>query len=116
MPWIHGVMGLLTFVLGAAVGSFLNVCIYRIPWQKSLVWPGSRCPKCLEALSARDNVPVFGWIALGGNRRFCALPISVRSPLVEMLVGFLFVAVYTVDIAMAPRNPFVWGNIATVAG
>ena len=90
------------FALGSVVGSFLNVCIYRIPWQKSVVWPDSRCPRCLNAIAARDNVPILGWIALRGECRRCKLPISARYPLVEALVGVLFLAVYYVDVWIAP--------------
>src|SRR5438445_548260 len=73
-------MGTWLFALGAVVGSFLNVCIYRIPWQKSVIWPASHCPKCWSAIAARDNVPIFGWLALGGRCRSCRSPISIRYP------------------------------------
>ena len=76
-------------MIGTVVGSFLNVCIYRIPWQKSVIWPGSQCPRCLAAIAARDNIPIVSWIALAGRVPQCGAPISVRYPLVEALVGLL---------------------------
>jgi len=94
---IHLIYGVGLFVIGTVVGSFLNVCIYRIPWEKSVIWPGSHCPNCLEAIEARDNVPIVGWILLGGACRHCGVRISPRYPLVELLVGLLFLAVYLVD-------------------
>jgi len=94
---IHLIYGVGLFVIGTVVGSFLNVCIYRIPWEKSVIWPDSRCPDCLSAIEHRDNVPVLGWISLRGACRNCGLAISARYPLVELLVGLLFLAVYLVD-------------------
>ena len=101
---LHLDLGACTFVLGTVVGSFLNVCIYRIPWQKSVIWPGSRCPKCLGAIAARDNVPILGWIALRGRCRACGAAISVRYPLIELLVGLLFLAAYLADSEGAPAD------------
>jgi leader peptidase (prepilin peptidase)/N-methyltransferase len=98
MWWAEGVVMLWLFCIGAVVGSFLNVCIYRIPWQKSVIWPGSHCPKCLSAIPARDNIPVLGWILLRGRCRFCGTLISPRYPFIEALTGLLFVAVYLVDV------------------
>ena len=106
---IYLTLGLGFFSIGAIVGSFLNVCIYRMPWQKSVIWPGSRCPCCLEAIAARDNIPILSWIALRGECRGCGAPISVRYPLVEGLVGLLFLGAYFVDVIAAPRGP--WGQI-----
>jgi leader peptidase (prepilin peptidase)/N-methyltransferase len=97
------------FAIGAVVGSFLNVCIYRIPWQKSVVWPGSRCPHCYASIAARDNVPIASWFALRGECRSCGAPISLRYPLVEALVGFLFLGAYLIDVFAAPRGP--WGEV-----
>jgi len=101
---VHAILGLLVFATGTVVGSFLNVCIYRIPWQKSVIWPDSRCPRCLSAIAARHNVPILGWLSLGGKCRSCRLPISARYPLVEALVGVLFVAIYLADVAAVPRG------------
>jgi len=100
---IHLIYGVGLFVVGTVVGSFLNVCIYRIPWEKSVIWPGSHCPNCLAEIEARDNVPIVGWALLRGGCRSCGSPISARYPLVELLVGLLFLAVYLVDAVLPPE-------------
>lgn len=82
------------FIFGAAVGSFLNVVIYRVPEQLSLLHPPSRCPVCHHQLRPYDNVPVFGWLWLKGKCRYCRTPISPRYPLVEALTGLLFLAAF----------------------
>lgn len=82
------------FVLGLAIGSFLNVCIYRIPAGTSIVKPPSRCPKCETRLKPLDLFPVFSWIFLNGKCRYCGQKISPRYMLVELLTGILFVLVY----------------------
>jgi len=104
------VLGLGFFAIGTVVGSFLNVCIYRIPWQKSVIWPGSRCPHCYSAIAPRDNIPIVSWFALRGECRSCGALISVRYPLVEALVGFLFLGAYLIDVIAAPRG--LWGEIS----
>lgn len=76
------------------IGSFLNVCITRIPEDISIVTPGSRCPKCGTAIKFYDNVPVFAWLWLRGKCRACGAPISVMYPLVELATGLLFVAAF----------------------
>jgi leader peptidase (prepilin peptidase)/N-methyltransferase len=88
------------FIVGAAVGSFLNVVIYRLPAGLSLVYPPSRCPHCHHRLKSYDNVPVLGWLWLRGRCRYCRHPISIRYPLVEAASGLLFVA-----IALISPNP-----------
>ena len=80
--------------MGLAFGSFLNVCICRIPHDLSIVSPPSFCPHCQESIRWRDNVPVLSWIVLRGRCRKCGLPISIRYPAVELLTAFLFVACY----------------------
>ena len=78
-------------VLGLLVGSFLNVCIFRLPRNcMSVVRPRSRCPKCRRLIAWYDNLPVLSWIALGGKCRSCKLPISPRYAAVELLTGLLF--------------------------
>src|SRR5437879_5667724 len=79
-------------VLGLAVGSFLNVVVYRVPRKESVVRPRSHCPKCGTQLADKDNVPVVSWLALRGRCRTCGEPSSVRYPLVELATGGLFVA------------------------
>jgi leader peptidase (prepilin peptidase)/N-methyltransferase len=82
-----------TGLLGLAVGSFLNVVIYRVPRDESLVRPGSHCPHCGRPVRDRHNVPVLGWLMLRGRCADCAAPISIRYPLVEAGTAVLFVAV-----------------------
>jgi leader peptidase (prepilin peptidase)/N-methyltransferase len=82
------------FVLGACVGSFLNVVVWRLPRGESLITPPSHCPKCNTALAWYDNVPVFGWIFLKGRCRYCREPISARYPIIEAITGGLFVLYY----------------------
>ena len=77
-------------LFGAVIGSFLNVVVYRLPLGKSLVSPPSQCPKCSHRIRWFDNVPVFGWLMLGGKCRDCKEPISVRYPLVEFFCGLVF--------------------------
>ncbi len=110
LTWpILAALGFGFFLIGSVVGSFLNVCIYRIPWQKSVVWPSSRCPQCYAAIAARDNIPVVSWLILRGECRQCGAPISIRYPLIEGLVGLLFLGAYLVDVIAGPRG--FWGEI-----
>jgi leader peptidase (prepilin peptidase)/N-methyltransferase len=88
------VTSVLVFVFGSAVGSFLNVVIYRIPAGLSLLNPPSRCPKCKTRLKPYDNVPVLGWLWLKGRCRYCRAPISPRYPLIEAFTGALFLATF----------------------
>jgi leader peptidase (prepilin peptidase)/N-methyltransferase len=82
------------FLFGIVIGSFLNVCISRIPEELSIVSPGSRCPRCLKPIKPYDNVPVFAWFWLRGKCRNCGLPISPMYPLVEFTTGLLFVGCF----------------------
>jgi leader peptidase (prepilin peptidase) / N-methyltransferase len=82
------------FWLGAAIGSFLNVVVYRIPAGLSILWPPSRCPKCLHGLGAGENIPILGWLLLRGKCRHCQTPISSRYPIVEAATAIIFVIVY----------------------
>lgn len=91
---IQSVIPLGIFLLGLAIGSFLNVCILRIPADKSIVLPASSCPKCGKGIAAYDNIPVLSWLLLGGKCRNCKTKISVMYPAVELLTGLLFLACY----------------------
>jgi leader peptidase (prepilin peptidase)/N-methyltransferase len=82
------------FILGSVIGSFLNVCISRIPEGLSIVKPGSRCPRCETPIKPYDNVPILAWMWLRGKCRSCGLPISPMYPLIELTTGLLFVATY----------------------
>lgn len=78
------------FLLGAIIGSFLNVVIYRIPNEQSIVFPNSACPKCGNNIKFYDNIPVLSWLILGGKCRNCKNPISFRYPAVELLTAVIF--------------------------
>ncbi len=82
------------FILGSCIGSFLNVVVYRLPLGLSIVSPPSRCPQCETLLAWCDNIPVLGWIMLGGKCRYCKKPISSRYPIVEAFTGLLFAFYY----------------------
>ncbi len=102
---------LFVFVLGASVGSFLNVVIYRLPAGLSLLSPPSHCPQCSTQLKPYDNVPIFGWLWLRGRCRYCRTTISPRYPLVEFLSGLLYVAVF-LRFGWQLETPFYWGLIS----
>ncbi|MDR2761716.1 MAG: prepilin peptidase [Planctomycetaceae bacterium] len=80
---------ILAILIGSCVGSFLNVVIYRLPFGLSLSYPSSHCPKCKRLIRPYDNVPVFGWIMLGGRCRDCRELISLRYPVVEAISGLI---------------------------
>src|SRR5215469_11807777 len=82
------------FLFGIVIGSFLNVCISRIPEGLSVVSPGSRCPRCLAPIKPYDNIPVLGWLLLRGKCRNCGLPISPMYPIVESLTGLIFLLAF----------------------
>jgi leader peptidase (prepilin peptidase) / N-methyltransferase len=86
----------LIFCLGAAIGSFLNVVVYRLPAGLSLIHPPSRCPHCGHRLGPTENVPIVGWIRLKGRCKSCRSPISMRYPMVETIGGLMFVLVFVV--------------------
>lgn len=85
---------LIAFVYGTVVGSFLNVCIYRLPNEQSIVNPPSHCPKCDTKLRGLDLIPLFSFLLLGRKCRYCKAPISWRYFSIELLTGLLFVATY----------------------
>ena len=76
--------------LGLTIGSFLNVCIYRLPRGESVVTPPSRCPGCGQGLRWFDNVPVLGWLLIGGRCRHCRTAVSPMYPIVESVTTLLF--------------------------
>ncbi len=77
-------------LIGLAIGSFLNVLIYRLPRAESIAFPASHCTACGHPLSALDNIPVFSWLVVRGRCRYCKSPISARYPLVELMTAALF--------------------------
>lgn len=105
-------------LLGLCVGSFLNVCIHRLPQGQSVVSPGSRCPHCGYELRWFDNIPVVSYAMLRGRCRRCGAAISVRYPIVELITMAVFVAHYFVfgaDIVLVPRLLFASALIALFA-
>jgi leader peptidase (prepilin peptidase) / N-methyltransferase len=102
-------------IVGAVVGSFLNVVIHRLPRGESLVHPRSRCPSCGTQIAEYDNVPIVSWLVLRGRCRHCGAPISPRYPLVELLTALTFAAVVLVrgfDNDLILELPFVAALIA----
>lgn len=85
-------IAIIVFLFGLIIGSFLNVCILRIPGGKSIVLPASACPKCGAPIRPYDNIPVVSWLLLRGKCRACKTPISPMYPVVELLTGLLFLA------------------------
>ena len=85
---------IIVFIFGSIVGSFLNVCIHRMPKGESIVWPRSHCPKCQKRIPGYDNIPFISFLLLGGRCRFCKEKISLRYPLVELLTALLMVALF----------------------
>ncbi|MCO6456921.1 MAG: prepilin peptidase [Pirellulaceae bacterium] len=92
------------FSVGACVGSFLNVVVYRAPRGRSLVRRGSYCPYCTTPIQPRDNIPILGWLLLGGRCRTCRLPISPRYPLVEATTALLFLGLFLVELTSGGAN------------
>ena len=90
----HLVFLVFLFLIGACVGSFLNVVVWRLPRGESLSHPPSHCPKCNHRLAWKDNIPIFGWIFLRGKCRYCQNPISPRYPAVEFITALLLVVYY----------------------
>ena len=82
------------FVFGCCVGSFLNVVVYRLPLDKSLISPGSACAKCGEYIRFYDNIPLVSWLLLGRKCRYCRAPISPRYFIIELLTGIVFLGVF----------------------
>jgi len=103
----------LVTVFGAAVGSFLNVCIHRLPLRLSLAWPASHCPKCGAPVKPYDNIPVISYIWLFGRCRHCRAPISVKYPVVEIATAAVFLGTFLLfdPPAVVPRLLFACAMI-----
>ncbi len=82
---------IIVFIFGLITGSFLNVCIYRIPRNISIIWPASRCPSCNVPIKFYDNIPIISYVFLGGKCRYCKNSISFRYPMIEFLNGLFYV-------------------------
>jgi len=85
---------LFIFIIGAMLGSFFNVCIYRLPRGEGIIFPGSHCPKCQAQLKPWDNIPILSYIFLRGKCRYCNGIISSRYILVESITGLLYLGLY----------------------
>jgi len=83
-------LSIFIFIIGLAIGSFLNVCIYRLPCEESLFYPPSHCPECGSSIRWFDNIPLISYLLLKGKCRSCKKPISFQYPSVEAVTGFLF--------------------------
>ena len=91
----HLMEKIFVFMIGAIVGSFLNVCIHRMPANKSIIFPPSHCPKCDKVLYWYDNIPILSYMMLLGRCRFCRERISIRYPIVELLTASVIVSLFT---------------------
>ena len=87
-------LAFLVTVSGAAVGSFLNVCIHRLPLHVSLAWPGSHCPNCQAPVKPYDNIPVLSYLWLRGRCRSCRVPIPLKYPLIELVTAAVFLGTF----------------------
>lgn len=96
MAPVHFILYLIIFLYGIVIGSFLNVCIYRMPKGENLVTVGSHCMECGHHLKWYDLFPLFSWLFLRGKCRYCGAGISVQYPLVEALNGVLYVLVFAI--------------------
>jgi leader peptidase (prepilin peptidase)/N-methyltransferase len=110
---------ILSLILGASFGSFLNVVIYRLPRRQSIAFPASHCPVCNTKIKPYDNIPVLSYILLGGKCRNCKAHISLQYPLVELLTACSFVALiilndYLLDLTLLKNLIFFCGSIAII--
>jgi leader peptidase (prepilin peptidase) / N-methyltransferase len=104
MPALPVLLAVLGAILGLAVGSFLNVVIYRVPRGESVVAPASHCPTCDTAIRSRHNVPLISWLLLRARCAYCQAPISARYPIVEALTGAGFAAL-AAAVGLSPALP-----------
>jgi leader peptidase (prepilin peptidase)/N-methyltransferase len=105
--------GSIVFIFGILIGSFLNVVIYRIPKNESIAFPASHCQSCQTPLKWYHNIPVFSWLFLSGKCAFCKDPISKQYPIVELLTGFIFLALF-IKIGFVWYLPFVAASFAAL--
>jgi leader peptidase (prepilin peptidase)/N-methyltransferase len=110
---IETAIGLIVFIFGIMVGSFLNVVIYRIPNNESIAFPASKCQSCQTPLKWYHNIPIFSWIFLGGKCAFCKDPIAKQYPIVEFVTGLIFLALY-MKLGLVWYLPFVAASFAAL--
>jgi leader peptidase (prepilin peptidase)/N-methyltransferase len=101
-------------IIGAIIGSFLNVVIHRVPREESVAFPASHCPSCDTAIRPYDNIPVISWAVLRGRCRACRAPISARYPAVELLTGTLFALTYMLHSGLTLSLPFDLAFVAAI--
>ena len=99
------------FLFGAAIGSFSNVCIYRLPKKLSIISPPSQCPNCGKNISPFDNIPIISFLILRGRCRYCQSPISWRYPIVELITGLIFLSLY-LNFRISPQF-FIYALLCT---
>jgi len=92
----YGLNVILIFILGLIVGSFCNVCIYRIPRNESIIFPASYCPKCHTKIKPVDNIPLLSYILLKGRCRNCGSKISIQYPVVELVTGIIYILIFLI--------------------
>lgn len=106
-------VAVVVFIFGTMIGSFLNVVIYRIPKGESIVFPASKCQSCQTPLKWWHNIPLFSWLFLRGKCYFCEEKISAQYPMVELLTGIIFVALYF-KLGVVWHLPFVAAAFAAL--
>jgi len=106
-------IGILVFIFGTMIGSFLNVVIYRIPKGESIAFPASKCQSCQTPLKWWHNIPLFSWLFLRGKCYFCQEKISAQYPIVELLTGIIFVILYF-KLGLVWYLPFVAATFAAL--
>ncbi len=112
-PVVTTVLGVAAFVLGATVGSFLNVCIFRVPRGESIVFPGSHCLSCGDTLRWYDNIPILSYFILQGRCRRCGTHFSAQYPLIEFMTAALFLCVY-LKFSITLATPVYWALIGAL--
>ena len=88
------IIGITVFMIGLVIGSFSNVCIYRLPRNESVIFPASHCPSCNQSIKWYDNIPLLSYLILKGKCRFCQNKISSQYPLVEFLTGYIYLVLF----------------------
>ena len=106
-------MGILVFIFGLMIGSFLNVVIYRVPKGESIAFPASHCQSCKTPLRWYHNIPLFSWIFLGGKCAYCKEPIAKQYPIIEFLTAVIFVVLFT-KLGLVWYFPFVAFSFAAL--
>src|SRR5262249_5740300 len=106
------------FVLGACAGSFVNVCVARIPMEKSVFWPGSRCGSCFQPILLRDTIPLFSYLRLRGRCRHCGQRFSARYFVVELLTALGFLGIFHLEVIRNIHGfaALEWQQFRIVAG